>query len=127
MGRTSRKTRQKEIVQNELKKFSSFFTAEDLHGAAKKIDEDVGIATIYRFLKESAKKEEIHSYQCGNRSVYSTHKNNHSHFICEKCGKSRHITLESIDFIKRKIDGNICHMQIDVYGLCKDCTKTGSV
>lgn len=123
MGRVSRNTKQKEIITRELKKFSSFFTAEEVYQSVKKSDKKIGLATIYRFLKEYAKKEELHSYKCGKKTVYSTDKNNHSHFICKNCGTNEHIQVKNIDFIKKKIKGSVCHFQIDIYGICKNCVE----
>jgi len=67
----------------------------------------------------------LHSYFCGKKTIYSNDKNNHSHFICEKCGKTTHMNIDQIDFIKKKIKGSICHMQIDIYGICESCLEKG--
>ncbi len=123
MGRISRNTKQKELIKNELKSFKSFFAAEDLYKKVKNKDEKIGIATVYRMLNELSKGEKLHSYLCGNKTVYSTGSRNHFHFICEKCSKVSHIEVKNIDFIKKKIKRNICHMQIDIYGVCDNCAK----
>jgi len=125
MGRQSRNTKQKELMQNELKSFSSFFTAEDLYGKVKRKDGKIGIATVYRLLNELSKHEKLHPYLCERKTVYSTGKENHCHFICERCGKTNHIGIKNIDFAKRDIKGSICHMQIDIHGICNGCARTG--
>ena len=66
---------------------------------------------------------QIHSYICNRRTVYSIGDNSHCHFTCEKCGKVEHIQINSLDFIKNKINGSICHFQIDVFGTCESCSK----
>jgi len=116
-----RNTRQKEIIQKELNKIGTFFTAEELHLLVKKKDTEVGIATIYRFLKETAKKEHLHSYECNRRKIYSTKTDNHCHFVCEKCGKIEHFNIAKIEFLKDKINGDVCHFQINVHGICTKC------
>ena len=117
----ARNTKQKEILKEEIKKFNSFFTVEELLEKSKKKDPKIGIATIYRFLKELVKKRELHSYTCNRKTIYSIDKKSHSHFKCEKCGKTSHINIDSLDFIKNKIEGSICHFQMDVNGICKNC------
>ena len=87
MARISRETKQKQIIRSELKRFNSFFAAEDLYAKIKNKDSNVGLATVYRFLNELAKKEDLHSYLCNRKTVYSTHKNNHFHFICKNYGR----------------------------------------
>ena len=54
-------------------------------------------------------------------SIPFSHTNNHSHFICEKCGIKKHIDIKNIDFIKKNIPGSICHFQVDVTGVCDKC------
>jgi Fe2+ or Zn2+ uptake regulation protein len=114
-----RQTKQKNAISEELVKFSSFFTAEDLFAKVK--DRDMGVATVYRFLKNLRDKGKIHSYICNRRTLYSKDKQSHSHFICERCGKVEHFKIENVDFLKDKIKGSICHFQLDVSGVCVEC------
>jgi len=123
MERKSRNTKQKELLNEEVKKFNSFFTAEELLIRSKKKDSHLGIATIYRFLSDLTDKSKLHSYICNRKTIYSSQDNSHCHFTCKKCGKIEHIKVNSLDFIKNKINGQICHFQIDVTGLCKECSK----
>ncbi|MCA9487936.1 MAG: transcriptional repressor [Nanoarchaeota archaeon] len=124
--KNSRKTKQKEILEKEINKIESFFTAEDLLEKANKIDEKIGIATIYRFLKELTKKGELHSYLCNRKKIYSKNKKSHCHFKCKRCGKSSHINIESLDFLKKQIKSPICHFQIDITGTCENCLKNNN-
>jgi len=123
MVKQSRKTKQKELIQSELSTFSSLFTADELFEKIKKKDNTIGIATIYRLLKDLRKKKELHSYICERKMIYSKEKNNHCHFICQKCDQITHFNIEKIDFLKSKIKGEICHFQIDVHGICEKCLK----
>ena len=43
--------------------------------------------------------------------------------ICEKCGNIEHIHIEKLDFLKERNLGDICHVQINVTGVCKKCVK----
>lgn len=117
----SRRTRQKEQLDIGSAAMAGFFSAEELHQRTQQKHPDIGIATVYRFLKESAKKGRLHSYQCGKRTIYSAHHQNHCHFICEKCGKTEHISVKNVDFLAKTIKGTICHFQVDIYGLCDAC------
>ncbi len=112
----SRNTKQKEIIDKEIEKIKDFFTAEDLHNTVKKIYPDIGLATIYRFLKDLKKKKKIHTYTCNNRLLYSRDKRSHCHFICEETGKMIHFDVDSLDFLKNKIPGSISSFQIEVKG-----------
>ncbi|MFA6072891.1 MAG: transcriptional repressor [Candidatus Woesearchaeota archaeon] len=124
MVRTSRLTKQKEIINIELKKIDSFFTAENLFVNVKKKNKEIGLATIYRFLKELREQGKIFSYTCDGKLIYSREKKSHCHFICEKTNKIVHFDIDSLDFLKNKIPGTITSFQIEVRGTCEKCDKS---
>jgi len=113
----SRQTRQKEIIEEEVKKINKFFSAEDLLEKVSKIDKKIGIATIYRFLKDLREKDLIYSYTCQGKAIYSSNKRSHCHFECTKTGKVIHFEIENIDFLKEKIPGDIESFQLEVKGV----------
>ena len=119
----SRKTSQKRLIEKEIKNIRYFFDAEKLYQQISKKNSKIGIATIYRFLKTLGEEEKIHSYTCDRKTIYSSNTKNHCHFTCEKCGIIKHITLKKLDFIQEKMEGNLCHFQIDITGVCKRCQK----
>ena|SRR3989338_9241080 len=122
--RLSRETNQKKILESEISRINSFFTAEELFEKIKKKNSSIGIATIYRFLKDLKAKRKIHTYVCDRRVLYSRANSSHCHFICEKCNKTVHFQVDNIDFLKNKLKSkasSICHFQIDVQGICEDC------
>ncbi len=123
MAEGFRETKQKKILREELEKFSSFFTAEELHEKAKRRDGKIGAATVYRFLGNMKKMSLLHSYICGRKSVYSGDLDSHCHFICQKCGRKMHIRIDRLDFLRKNFRGSICHFQIDISGICEDCMK----
>jgi Fur family ferric uptake transcriptional regulator len=108
-------------MQEEISKINSFFTAEDLLGAARNQDPGIGIATIYRFLKAASQKGKIHAYTCEKKKIYSMQTKSHCHFTCEKCKETAHFNLDKLDFIKRSVKGQVCHFQLDIIGICDKC------
>jgi Fe2+ or Zn2+ uptake regulation protein len=104
-----------------MRHLHSFFGAEDLYKRAKQKDKKIGLATIYRFLTEAEKENAVCSYLCNKRMIYSTSTNNHCHFVCQKCHKKEHFSVDKVDFLKKVIPGEICHFQINVGGLCSRC------
>ncbi|MBS3170086.1 transcriptional repressor [Candidatus Woesearchaeota archaeon] len=117
-----RATQQKQLIMGEITTFSSFFNAEELYHKVSKKNLKIGIATIYRFLNDLTKNGEIHSFQCNRRTLYSNSKKNHCHFTCEKCGETKHIDIKKVDFLYQQVKGEICHVQIDVTGICQKCS-----
>lgn len=123
MPRKSRNTKQKEIILKELESTKDFFSVEDIYKKVKKSYPDIGLATIYRYMKELKKRKLIHSYTCNNRRLYSKNQISHCHFICEETGKVIHFDVDSLDFLKNKIPGSITSFQIEVKGKCNECLK----
>ncbi|MEK6927163.1 MAG: transcriptional repressor [Nanoarchaeota archaeon] len=120
--KTTRQTKQKEIISNNIEKINGFFTAEDLLKKTRTQDKRIGIATIYRFLKELKNKNQIHSYLCNRKTLFSKEKSSHCHYICEKTGKIIHFNINNIDFLKNiNLPGSISSFQIEIKGICKDC------
>ena len=74
MPRKSRNTKQKEIIETVIGQKDEFFTADELFIDVKKIDELIGIATIYRYLKDLRKSEKIFHYMCDGKALYSKNK-----------------------------------------------------
>src|SRR3989344_6124495 len=105
MVKLSRETRQKNLIKNEFDKLNSLFTAEDLYSKLK--NKGIGIATVYRYLKDLRNTGKLFSYNCDRKALYSKEKISHCHFICQKCNKIIHINIDSFDFLKKKIDGEI--------------------
>ncbi len=116
-----RNTRQKEIIFNKIQDIKTFFSVEEIYKMIRKKDTKVGIATVYRYLKYLLRQGKIHSYTCDGRVIYSKEGKNHCHFICQNCEGIEHFNIKSLDFVQRKINGSICHFQINVDGVCKNC------
>jgi Fe2+ or Zn2+ uptake regulation protein len=112
----TRQTKQKEIIEKEIKNINKFFTAEDLLEKVSKADKRIGISTIYRFLKELRAKDLIYSYSCQGKNIYSSTKRSHCHFECIETGKIIHFEIGNIDFLKDKIPGEIESFQLEVKG-----------
>ena len=119
-----RTTRQKELLKKELKDKKTFFTAEEFYNSIQKKEQKIGIATIYRFLKEQEEKKNIHKYICNRKTLYSLEEKTHAHFYCEECKKEKHLNIKQVDFLKNEVSEEICHFQLNITGICKECKKT---
>jgi Fur family transcriptional regulator, ferric uptake regulator len=118
-----RQTRQKMLVEDQIRRMNSFFDAEDLYRSVFEKDRSIGIATVYRCLNRLTADGAIHSYQCSRKTVYSKMNGSHCHFTCKRCHERKHITIKALDFLQKEIAGDICHFQIDVTGICSKCKK----
>jgi Fur family ferric uptake transcriptional regulator len=120
----TRKTKQKQILLEQICKMDGFFEPIQLLQKVKKIYPKMGIATVYRFLKECEKNEAVQKYRHSRKKIYSAQEKSDAHFTCTICGKMRHIDASSIDFgsvLCDKKNIKISHFQLDVYGTCEKC------
>ena len=123
MKRRLRNTKQKELLKEEVGRFNAFFTAENLLKRASKKHSELGIATVYRFLNDMVNRKELHSYVCDKKTLYS--RKAISHFICERTGKIIHFDINDLNFLKsirEKIPGTITSVQLEIKGICDDCS-----
>jgi|SRR3989344_861442 len=116
-----RETQQKKAIELLINNTKNFFTAEDIHRKLMKENPNIGIATVYRFLKEFQKERGVHAFTCGRKRLYSKRGMSHCHFVCEICETKRHINMDRIDFLGKFIDDDLCHFQIEISGICKGC------
>lgn len=113
-------TKQKELLSQTITSLKGFFSAEDVYDEARKKDPKLGIATVYRFLKEQHESNQLYGYTCDRRKVYSRQQA-HCHFRCQETGKVFHFAVDNIDFLKDKVPGTIESFQIEVTGVCDKC------
>jgi Fe2+ or Zn2+ uptake regulation protein len=124
MSKKSRQTKQKEQIEMAISCFNGLFTAEDLLDSVRKGNKTIGIATVYRLLKSLDRQGKVHSYLCSRQKLYSRYNENHCHFICHRCGRTEHLELKKLDFIKLDTGlGQACHFQLDIHGVCKKCLE----
>ena len=115
----SRNTLQKELIQQEIDSYNGFFNAQELLEKVQIKNKHVGIATIYRYLKDAVQRNELHSYLCKNKTIYSTKQRSHCHFTCTKTGKSFHFEIKNLDFLEGVVPGEIESIQLEVKGECR--------
>ncbi len=118
-----RETKQKKAIALEVSKTKSIFTTESIYEKIRKQNSKIGIATVYRSLKELEKERSIHAFKCDRKTLYSKSEMDHNHFKCEVCRSIKHIKINKIDFIKELPDEEICHIQIELNGICKNCKQ----
>ena len=125
----SYKTKQKDLIMNEIIKQNHEFTIKDIY---EKLSNEVGLTTIYRLvdrlvkegiLNKTISKENITYYQYLERC---NHKN-HFYLKCEKCGSMIHVDCDCIEELTNHILNNhkfkLTREHIIINGVCKNCAK----
>jgi len=118
-----------EILENTDARHVS---AEDVYKELLANGEEIGLATVYRVLTqfESAGLVERHQFD-GGHSVFELNRgDHHDHMVCIQCGTVEEFYDDSIEKrqqeIARKKGFEISDHSLVIYGVCKNCIKSGN-
>ncbi len=121
-----KQTQQSSEIYKHLVNTTSHPTAEEVYNEVKKVLPNVGIATVYRNLRNLRSNSEVFCiHSTDGKEHFDANLTPHAHFTCEKCGKITDIflTKEQSSMLKKISGGTV---QLNYYGLCIDCEKNSS-
>ena len=118
-----RYSHQRELIVNILKNRKDHPTADMVYESAKLKEPNISLGTVYRNLKLLSDEGVIVTLETVDKKIhYDGDVSNHSHFICEKCGKIVDL------FVEHKAPVELNQMGLKVknakcvyYGNCTDC------
>ena len=88
--------------------------------------ESISLATIYKNITAMTKSMLLFEVKLPNeKSVYEIVKDNHSHLLCNECGKVQDIDIDTndiIDSISNKHTFIIKHSDLVLSGSCEACS-----
>lgn len=106
------------------------FSAEELFAEVKKINPDVGLATIYRSLELFCRLDIIHQLDFDKtykRYELNIQENHHHHHICLNCGKITEFNDEVLERFENNLEDHynfkILNHRIKFYGVCDQCLR----
>jgi len=108
---------------------SRHMSAEDVYKKLLEMNEDVGLATVYRVLTqfETAGLVSRHHFE-GGHSVFELNQGaHHDHLVCDQCGKVEEFIEETIEKCQDKVAEKFGFQMTDhslyIYGICPECQK----
>ena len=125
-----RGTRQRRAICRVLEEAVGPLSPQDVHRAARAQVPDLGIATVYRALKELEDAGWLESvavaglatrYECAGR-------NHHHHFRCDGCDRLFDLSgcTHAIDLGLSTPPGFVVSgHEVVIHGLCRDCVASG--
>ena len=123
----SRKTRQKDIILETIMQNRNHPTIAEIYSDVKKVDDNIGQATVYRNVKQFVEDKKIVQLPTSSGiEVYDYYKD-HFHFECLACGKIIDIFDDSLlnDLVNRfqGRDELIEYYDLMLKGYCSSCRK----
>ncbi len=104
-------------------------SAEDVYKKLLEMDEDIGLATVYRVLTqfETAGLISRHHFE-GGHSVFELNQGtHHDHLVCEQCGKVEEFIENTIEkcqhTVAKKFGFKMTDHSLYIYGICPNCQK----
>ena len=115
-------TSQKKLILELVKKSPSHPTAQDIYYEVKKYLPRISKATVYRILKNFAKKGLIKEIPL-KTSRFDGDVSPHTHFICVKCGKIYNLFEKTLLSFPDIEIGRVLSVETVIYGVCKECEE----
>ncbi len=118
-----RNTTQRQMVYEALAKLGHA-SVESLIEYMKMHYSAISLATIYRNISILLEEHKIKKVKLESEDVLETVKENHAHFICERCGQIYDVDIPDSKLLKcheNSIVYQINHCDIAFYGLCQNC------
>ncbi len=123
-------TDQRNLILEEFLKTETHFTVEEIYDKLKQINPNIGLATVYRTLKlfcECGLANELKCSDGVSRYEHLFGHKHHDHLICIECGKFIEVLDPEIEKLQNRLaqknDFKVLHHRMELYGICKDCSK----
>lgn len=122
-----RNTRQKEVIARVVMDACDHPTADTVLERARAEMPSLSLGTVYRVLKDMARKGEIREVVCKDApSRFDKTTANHAHFTCVKCGKIKDVFFDLDKFDKSVVDFDkdvVLESQLIFRGICAECKE----
>lgn len=121
-------TRQREIVVECFLRVEGHVSAEELYELAKKQDQRIGLATVFRTLKtlkDCGLAREIDLGDGRSRFEHDYRRPHHHHLICDQCGRAIEFFSPEFERLQEKIVREYkfepLRHTLQIFGICDDC------
>jgi Fur family transcriptional regulator, peroxide stress response regulator len=123
-----RKTRQRVAILELLEGVRTHPSADWIYNEVRQVIPQISKGTVYRNLMVLEKEGAVIELNVdGTVGRYEIRRNNHYHFICEKCGRIFDLNEPPETKLNMKYEiktgFKITRHQLEFRGLCKDCQR----
>ena len=127
-----RLTTQREIILDEFINTDEHLDIETVYENTKKIDSNIGLATIYRTVKLLLDAGIVREVRFSDdRTYYEAimERMHHDHLLCEICGKNIEFNEPELEELQEKIAEKykfkLTNHFMNLYGICEKCRSLG--
>jgi Fur family ferric uptake transcriptional regulator len=128
-----RQSEQRQKILDVFLNVENHVTMADLYDLVRKLDKNIGYATVYRAMKvicDSSLGREVNFGDGIMRYEHSYGHDHHDHLICVECGKVIEAMDPDIEKLQEKMAIKhglkpISH-NLQIFGICKECSEVKS-
>lgn len=120
----------KDILDVLIDNSGKHYSAEELYEEVKRINPDIGLATVYRTLELMCQLGIAHQLDFDynfKRYELNLEGEHHHHLICIDCGKIIEFNDQDLEDFEKRLEEDyqfrIIEHRIKFYGQCKECKK----
>jgi len=129
-----KQTDQRNTILRTFLETREHLSTDELHRLVKKKDPHIGFTTVYRTLKllaGSGLASEVAFHDGIARYEHQYNRRSHHHMVCTGCGASVEFFSPEVGQIEQEIGRKHHYVtsrhSFQIYGLCQDCQKNGSL
>lgn len=119
-----RRSKQRELILEELRGLTCHPTADELYELVRKRISNISLGTVYRNLELLAANGMILKIETGGKNRFDGTATPHPHIRCMQCGKvddvKQHIEAPPLDGHQAR-GYEVKGCSIEYFGLCPDC------
>ena len=119
-----RRSKQRELILEELKGVTCHPTADELYELVRKRISNISLGTVYRNLELMASNGVILKIESGGKNRFDGNAMPHPHMRCTECGKVEDIMFPAEVPVPDQLEASgykITGCTIEYYGVCPDC------
>ncbi len=119
-----RRSKQRELILEELKALTCHPTADELYEIVRKRLANISLGTVYRNLDLMASTGIILKIESGGKNRFDGNAMPHPHLRCTECGKVEDIMFDVNLPTPSELEANgyeVTGCTIEYYGICPNC------
>ncbi|MFT7184065.1 MAG: Fe2+ or Zn2+ uptake regulation protein [Oceanicoccus sp.] len=126
MSKRARKSPQRDLILDILKKDAGHLRADEIYKRARKSMSKISLATVYRNLGALEEAKAVTQVLGPNNlSLFEVYAEPHHHFVCESCDSIKNLETPGVHMcvkcIEDKGGAKVNAVYTTIYGVCKTC------
>ena len=121
-----RMTKQRSVIYKALCSTDCHPNAEWIYNKVRQEIPEISLGTVYRNLQVLRDDGKINGFSFGQGQCrFDANTEPHGHFVCRSCGRILDFPAEGLlnKEALAKVPGKVNSLQIECYGVCKDCLE----